>query len=205
MDQPFEEFEVFEEIPRDSTIEDAKNAVEQYFSENPKSILYTTQTEVLFEKDFFHWVTGKAIRELVDNHTLTQSLVPLYPDKPAPRVKFIHLPAIRYTKRIISRKLEIIRENSAEPVGRGCGRQAELLFSRALMNKKFNLLAEGAREWNGRQWTETGHDLDYIFERDGLTYGCEIKNRFEYIGREEMDTKVEMCRFLDIIPLFIVR
>jgi hypothetical protein len=55
------------------------------------------------------------------------------------------------------------------------------------------------------EWTETGHDLDRVFERDSIAYGTEIKNTLSYIDRDEMEIKVRMCKHLGLRPLFIVR
>jgi len=66
-------------------------------------------------------------------------------------------------------------------------------------------ITENINEFKGKKWEKTGHNLDFIFERDGVYYGCEIKNSLSYIEREELDTKIEMCEFFKIIPLFIMR
>ncbi len=59
--------------------------------------------------------------------------------------------------------------------------------------------------WNNRVWERSGHDLDRVFERDGVAYGAEIKNTLPYIDREELDIKLEMCAWLGLRPLFIMR
>ncbi len=61
------------------------------------------------------------------------------------------------------------------------------------------------RSWQGIVWTETGHDLDRVFTRDGLCYGTEIKNRLSYIGQAEFRAKLAMCNKLELIPLFVAR
>jgi hypothetical protein len=66
-------------------------------------------------------------------------------------------------------------------------------------------VAEKVKEYNGKKWEKTGHDLDFIFKRDGVEYGCEIKNTLGYIGKEELEIKLEMCAFWGIRPLFIMR
>jgi hypothetical protein len=41
--------------------------------------------------------------------------------------------------------------------------------------------------------------------RDGVAYGVEIKNTLKYIPSDEFAVKLEMCRFLGLRPLFIMR
>jgi hypothetical protein len=65
--------------------------------------------------------------------------------------------------------------------------------------------ARDANQFAGRQWTETKHNLDRIFEKDGVLYGTEIKNRLSYISQDELYTKVKMCEVLHLRPLFIAR
>ena len=61
------------------------------------------------------------------------------------------------------------------------------------------------KEYKGKKWRKTGHDLDFIFIKDGIEYGCEVKNTLGYIDKDEMDIKLEMCSFFQVKPLFIMR
>jgi len=196
-----------QERPRDPVIDEARSAVEGYVKRDLTTVYYLKQLQVIFERKFYHWITAKAIGELVAERRLRDSFVPLraVAGEENAKVRFIFHPKNRYTKRIIQRKIALIRRFSTEPIGRACGRQAEILFSRALLSKGFRQVAESARRYQDSEWTESGHDLDFILERDGLAYGCEIKNRFEYITRDEMRIKIRMCRHLGLIPLFIMR
>ncbi len=60
-------------------------------------------------------------------------------------------------------------------------------------------------EHNGKKWEKTGNDLDFVFSKDGIDWGCEIKNTLGYIDKDELDIKIEMCHFFNVRPLFIVR
>src|SRR5579864_1591070 len=37
-----------------------------HFEDNPENVFYSRQLEVLFEREYFHWVTNRALRRLVD-------------------------------------------------------------------------------------------------------------------------------------------
>ena len=65
--------------------------------------------------------------------------------------------------------------------------------------------ARDVNQFAGHQWTETRHNLDRIFEKDGVLYGAEIKNRLSYISQDELYTKLKMCETLHLRPLFIAR
>lgn len=196
-----------EQRPRDPVIDEARAAVEDFFEEHRDQVFYLKQLQVIFERRFYHWITAKAISELVGIRRLRDTFTVLHEaaEGRATTVRFVFHPANRYTARAVRRKLDLIRRFSAEHVGRACGRQAEILFSRALFSKGFALVGENTRTYRAATWDETGHDLDFIVERDNVAYGCEIKNRFEYIERDEMRIKIRMCKHLGITPLFIMR
>jgi len=46
--------------------------------------------------------------------------------------------------------------------------------------------------YDGKTWGATEHDLDWIFVRDGIAWGVEIKNTWAYIDRPEMYAKIFM-------------
>jgi hypothetical protein len=52
---------------------------------------------------------------------------------------------------------------------------------------------------------KSDHDLDFLFERDGRVYGVEVKNTLSYIRDDELNTKVDLCAHLDVVPVFVVR
>jgi hypothetical protein len=59
--------------------------------------------------------------------------------------------------------------------------------------------------YGGLKWEKSKHNLDFVFEKDGVAYGCEIKNMLGYIQKEELEIKLEMCEHLRLKPLFIMR
>jgi len=54
-------------------------------------------------------------------------------------------------------------------------------------------------------WSESDHNLDFIFSRDGSAYGVEVKNSLAYIDKDEFDIKIRLCESLGITPVFVVR
>jgi len=160
------------------------------------------QLEVFFEKQFFHWITAKAVNELLADGLLRFEEVPLLG---ATRVKFVFNKKHRYNKREIKKNIEVVREYADPIIARACGRQAEVLFFNALTSKGFRPVGQDINEYNGKKWMATDHDLDFILEGDGVAYGAEVKNKFRYIDEDELRIKLSMCDFLDIRPLFIMR
>jgi len=79
------------------------------------------------------------------------------------------------------------------------------MFDAALPRAGFAPRGRAVRFFAGKEWLRSKHDLDRVFSRGGRDYGIEIKNTLAYIPREEMEIKVEMCKHLGLVPVFIVR
>jgi hypothetical protein len=207
LDEVYRDYEALEEerpegYPRDKVIDRAKEELVGFFRENDKDVFYMQQLEVFFEKQFFHWITAKAINELIHEGALKAEVRPLLGET---RVKFVFNRRHRYYKRQISDKLRVIREYSDPGIASACGRQGEMLFFNALTGRGFLCHGQHTNEYQGKKWAESDHDLDFIIGRDGKTYGGEVKNKFSYIDEDELDIKLRMCAFLGIRPLFIMR
>ena len=52
---------------------------------------------------------------------------------------------------------------------------------------------------------ETDHNLDFIFEKDGVGYGVEVKNTLGYMDYKEFQTKIRLSLFLGLRPVFVAR
>ena len=68
---------------------------------------------------------------------------------------------------------------------------------------QFVLKAVEANEYEGRRWTVTNEDLDFVFERDGLAYGVEVKNTLGYPQHDEITRKVAMGKFMGVTPIIV--
>jgi hypothetical protein len=87
----------------------------------------------------------------------------------------------------------------------GLGQTGKLLVNEGFTRYGFSVLGRNTNQLEGKRWTRTGHNLDFIFERDSIRYGVEVKNTLDYMDKEEFDIKIEICKELDILPLFVNR
>jgi hypothetical protein len=99
----------------------------------------------------------------------------------------------------------LIERYSTQTFVRALGNQAEMMFDAALPTVGFMPKAKNVSSWSGRTWEETDHDLDRVYERDGVAYGAEMKNTLDYIERKELEIKLAMRTHLGLKPLFTVR
>jgi hypothetical protein len=70
---------------------------------------------------------------------------------------------------------------------------------------QFVLRKRETNEYGERKWTRTNHDLDFIFERDGLAYGVEVKNTLGYPDSKEITIKILLAQHLNVGPVFVAR
>lgn len=188
--------------PRDHKIDEAKDWLRAFFKQNPGDTYYERQLAILFEEHFFHWITTKALHELVAEEILAADLVSL---PGLFDIRFYRLPRHRYWRRQAAEIQKLIREFSEPGFTQALGNQGEMLFDAALPRGGFMPVARDVRSFGGKDWTKTGHNLDRVVVRDGHHYGVEIKNTLPYIPPDELQVKLDMCTFLDLRPLFIAR
>ncbi len=189
------------ERPRDVKIDEAKEVVmARMFASDKGSVYYQRQIEVMLERELFHWITRKALRELGNEGRLFAHREQVSKDLEA---LFYMRRGIRYWRREVKRIGRVIIEYAN--LSRAIGAHAEMLFDAAFGAVGFRTVARDVKSFEGREWTGTDHNLDRIIERDGIYYGEEIKNTLDYIPLTELDIKLEMCRVLKLRPLFVMR
>jgi hypothetical protein len=186
---------------KDRVVDKAKEDLCDLFTDYRREAFFMKQLEVGLEKTYFHWVTVNAINQLLEGELRAEK----YPLTQDTQIKFVFHRKLRYHRRVAARKLKIVQEYSAPKMTRAYGKQAEVLFFTAFMDKGFRSYGRNTNEYNGKKWTKTAEDLDFIIGTQGTVYGVEVKNRFDYIRAEELNSKLNMCDYLGIKPLFIMR
>jgi hypothetical protein len=97
-------------------------------------------------------------------------------------------------------------EEYADPnIGGAVGLHGEMMVLEGFARSEFVMRGRNTREFSGKCWTGSEHNLDFIFERDGKAYGIEVKNTLGYMEYEEFQLKIRMCDFLGIRPIFAAR
>jgi len=120
-------------------------------------------------------------------------------------IKLLWNKSYRYYRRDAIAIVKLVEEYAHPNVGGAIGSHGEFMVLEGFAKNQFVLKARHAREFGGRKWTMTEHDLDFIFERDGRAYGVEVKNILPYMRYEEFKTKIQLCRKIGIVPVFAVR
>lgn len=180
----------------------ARDAVRTFFASNPTQVFYSRQVEVRLEDRFFHWITNRAIRELVADGEIKGDTFQL---RSGGEIHLLWNRSFRYYRRSAKRVLQLVEAYSANDFARLLGYQGEMLVIEAFARAQFRLLARNASEHAAARWTESSHDVDFIYEKDSLAYGVEVKNSLAYMREDELNLKMRLCQTIDVTPLFVVR
>jgi hypothetical protein len=190
-----------DEKVRDQEIDKAGQSVLELIGRHPERIFYSTEIETNLERDHFHWITAKALLEASGSRLIKTTRLEIQKKQ----VNFYTHKTNRYFRRGLKEKVALLERIYAPEFTRAVGATAELLFDAALARKQFTIHESDATSWQDRKWTKTRHNLDRIVSKDGVAYGIEIKNTQNYINRDELDLKLDMCKHLRLRPLFILR
>jgi hypothetical protein len=191
------------EPPRDHVIDEAKaTLLAEFFKPDATDVFYGRQLEIFLERRYFHWITKKALNELAQEKLVNSSIEPL---RDQVMVHCYWPLRHRYPRRQIREIILLIQEYSTAEFAHALGEMGESLFDISMARIGFHVLAKNVRIWNGKEWTNSEHNLDRVVSRDGVIYGSEIKNTLAYIGREELRIKLDMCRYFGLIPFFVAR
>jgi hypothetical protein len=191
---------------RDPFVDLAKEDIRRLFASEPDSVFYQRQLQVMFEANYFHWITVRALAELVKEGVIAADVLPLLATGTSLGIiTFYRAKRNRYWRRGAREIGKLVSRFSDPSFTDSLGSHGEMMFDAALPTAGFMPTAWKVRSYKGVDWTQTHHDLDRVFERDGVAYGAEIKNTLSYIDREEMEIKAAMCKHLGLVPLFIVR
>jgi hypothetical protein len=193
--------EVAETRSRDAEIDNAIQRLYQFFEASPQRLFYSTQIETSLEREFFHWIVGRALLELGNAKEIVRISVPIV----GQQVNFYAHRKHRYVRRQLKGMLRILQRIFDPEFAQAIGHHGELMFDAALGRCGFRADAKNATTWNNKVWTQTNHNLDRIITRDGVAYGVEIKNTQNYIPRDELRIKTGLCEHLGLKPLFIMR
>lgn len=173
-----------------------------FFDRHDAAVFFSKQIEVIHEDEFYHWLTNRALRALTAKGRLLSEPREL---QTGVVINLVWHPRYRYYKRAARNLVGLVDAYADPNVGGALGLHGEAMVLEGFARHQFVMRARDVNEYAGRTWTETGHNLDFVFERDGQSYGVEVKNTIKYIDEKEFEVKTRMCHYLGLTPLFVCR
>lgn len=174
---------------------------------------------MLYEDKFFDWVVTTALNRLVrDRYPEVfdrKNMLELEQiDNKIGRMKFYaNANAVRtdrgrqLMKKHVVSTAKLVGRYSDASITRMLGAQLESLVKSQLQISQFEIIGVHTNKYLGRRWTNTNHNLDFIAKKKGkdFTIVVEVKNTLGGMDPEEIDVKIDICRYLGIVPVFAVR
>lgn len=181
----------------------ARAALREFFDQRRDKVFFARQLEILFEKQFFHWITARALRTLVQAGEISAE------NRQIPSTSgAIHLfwnRKYRYYKRAADKLIELVSAYADPNVAGAIGIHGESMVLGGFAMSEFVLKGRETRAYGGRHWTQTEHDFDFIFERDAAAYAVEVKNTLGYPEDREIAVKISIAQALAVTPVFVAR
>jgi len=194
--------EVYADFPPDERLIDASEKLRDFFDRNREGVFFSRQLEVMYEHDYFHWITSRAIRQLEAQGLINSERRALRTNA---SIKLIWHKSYRFYRRSAKALVSLVEDYSDPNIGAFLGLHGEGMVLEGFARNQFVMSGRHTREHAGRVWTQSNHELDFIFQRDGLTYGIEVKNTLGYMDYDEFVLKINLCLWLGIKPIFVCR
>ena len=176
--------------------------LETFFKNHRDQVFFSRQIEVRYEKDWFHWITNRALRELITRGVIQDERRRISGNR---SVHLMWHRSNRYYKRGADRLARLVEKYSDPNIAVALGLQGEMMVLEGFARRQFLTVGRNTNEFRSVKWKHTEHNLDFIFEKDGISYGVEVKNTLGYMPHDELEMKIEMCETLGLTPVFVVR
>jgi len=149
-------------------------------------------------REAFLEITNRALRSLIEErHVLTETRKLDIGSE----VKLVWYRTFRFYKRAAAEVFNLVNRYTNSATDGTLGMQGEHLVMTALARRQFLLVAEEANSYRGVTWTSSGHDLDFVFEKNGRGYGIEVKNTLGCIDVDELVAKIRLAGHIGVSPV----
>jgi hypothetical protein len=181
---------------------DARSRLREFFEKESRSVFFSKQLEVINEADWYHWVTNRALLNLIGEGSVRTEVRTM---KTMGVIRLLWHKSYRYPRRSAADVVELVEEYSDPNIGAALGLQGEMMVLEAFAREQFVMRGRDVKAYKGRVWSKSDHDLDFIFSKDEQAYGIEVKNTLRYLDYAEFKIKIEICQALGVRPVFAVR
>lgn len=188
----------------DPAIPRAKKEILSFFErdDNKENIFYSRQLEIHFENQFYHWITNAALNQLSEENVIKKEVVDVGGNF---KLNFYRNNNLRYYKQKQKEIIKAVEYYSNPEFSKALGQHGEIMVSNALFRGGFQYMDKDANSYNGKTWTETKHNFDFIVKKDDVPYGVEVKNTLGYMDNNELKILLHIAGYLDLVPLFFCR
>ncbi len=181
---------------------EAREELASFFDKKRENVFFSRQLEVRNERKYYHWITNRALPYLVQRKLIRREWRKL---ATGGSITLLWHRSFRYYRRSATRIIKLVEEYSTPNIGGTLGLHGESMVLEGSARLEFIMRGRNTNEFRDNKWEESKHDLDFIFERDDIAYGIEVKNTLGYMDHDEFTTEIKLCNHLGILPVFAVR
>jgi hypothetical protein len=113
---------------------EAADALRHHFGQERERVFFSRQLEVLFEGEWFHWVTSRALRDLIGRGEVSDEFRTLRSGQP---IHLVWHPRYRYYRRKADQLVRLVEAYSDPNVGGALGLHAEALVLEGFAKRRF--------------------------------------------------------------------
>ena len=188
---------------------ECKEDLKKYFrTKNKKPVktpYYSRQIKMHFENKYTDWIVDWMLKELVKENYLKKKKIESYNFYYNGRLS--EKEDEEKIRRKMMKIVKILEKTNTEEINKDLGKHLETLVKNELKAIGFEIISRNTNEYNGIKWKKTSQNLDMIAKhnKSDLVIGVECKNTRKIIEKTELKNKIEICKKLQITPVFAVR
>jgi hypothetical protein len=145
--------------------EEAAAALIAFFEANREWVFFSRQLEVIHEGQWFHWITNRALRALATKEIIKVDVRRL---ATGGSVNLMWHRSYRYHQRQAAQVVQLLESYSDPNIGAALGLHGESMVLEGFARRQFVMTGRNTNVFGDTTWTETEHDLDFIFEKDNV-------------------------------------
>ena len=179
-----------------------------------QQVVTDRELKVRLEREFFPWVTGRALKKLVDGGSVRLVKAPGRKGRMGTPDNFYMDPSLQYydiLPTLLRKKDVSYLINSQLTRAAPAGFFAEEVFGSAFISLGFKILDRDASTFGEKNVKSVRGkeppNLDFILRKNEVTYGVDIKNwiKYEFDTVRDVMFKVSLSLQLGIIPFICAR
>src|SRR5438445_2269385 len=128
----------------------ARQSLESFFEDNDSDVFFGNQLAVQNEDAFFHWITYRAVADLVAAGTLRTETRKLAIGSD---IKLVWHRRHRYHQRDATRIVNLVDEYGSPNMCAAIGLHGEQMVLAGFAKKEFVMRSHNTRKYAGREWT----------------------------------------------------
>ena len=120
-----------------------------FFDRHRDKVFFSRQIEVMYEDRWFHWITNRALRDLISRGLIQNETRQIAGNR---ELHLMWHRSNRYYRREAARLVQLVDEYSDPNIGAALGLQGEALVLEGFARRQFVMMGRNTREFRSATW-----------------------------------------------------